>query len=286
MSLAVRWRTLGRDWRASLARPRSLAIPLRFDAPGVRHFGVPPATSTPLRIGDFSGDVRSGASCNCATLTLTPHCHGTHTECVGHLTRERIHVREIAPRAPIPGIVLSAALRRAADSTETSWPRPAPDDALVTRTALIDALQAVEVRLPPPTAPPDGEPPLAVVIRTLPNEATKTVRDYSDGRAPFLTLEAVDWLIGQGTRHLVLDLPSLDRSHDEGELAGHRRFFGLPPRGSRAGPDPARHGCTITELAFVPDEVADGIALLQLTLPDIDGDAVPSTPLLYAAEPA
>ncbi len=284
MSLPVRWRALGRDWRASLARPRSLAIPIRFDAPGVRHFGAPPATSRALRSGAFLGDVRSGGSCNCATLTLTPHCHGTHTECVGHLTAERIHVRELAPRIPLPALVLSVRPTRAADSAESSHPRPAPQDALVTRAALREALRAIELRLAPPTAP-HGEPVLAVVIRTLPNETGKQTRDYSDGSAPFLSLEAVEWLLGRGTRHLVLDLPSIDRSHDDGELAGHRRFFGLPARGVGADADPARHGCTITELAFIPDDVADGVALLQLTLPEIDGDAVPSTPLLYAAEP-
>lgn len=285
MSLTVRWRALGRDWRASLARPLNLAIPLRFDAPGVRHFGAPPPLSSALRVDGFCGDVRSGASCNCATLTLTPHCHGTHTECIGHLTAAPVHVRQIAPRTPLPALVLSTPFVRAGDSTETSHPRPAPDDALVTRAALIDALAAVERRLrSAPTG--SGEPPLAVVIRTLPNDPAKTTRDYSSGTAPFLTLEAVDWLIARGTRHLVLDLPSLDRIHDEGELAGHRRFFGLPPRGGDERADPVRHGCTITELAFIPDEAADGVALLQLTLPEIDGDAVPSAPLLYAAEPA
>ncbi len=286
MSLTVRWRALGRHWRASLARPRSLAIPLHFDAPGVRHFSAPPATSTALRIDDFTGDVRSGASCNCATLTLTPHCHGTHTECVGHLTAERIHVRELVPRAPLPALVLSTPVVRAADSPETTRPRPAPDDAVVTGAALQAALRAVEMRLPAAPLLPGSEPPLAIVIRTLPNDPAKLTRDYSDGSAPFLTLEAVGWLAARGTRHLVVDLPSLDRSHDAGELAAHRAFFGLPARGVDGPADAVRHACTVTELAFVPDEIADGVALLQLTLPEIDGDAVPSAPLLYAAEPA
>ncbi len=286
MSLTVRWRALGRDWRASLARPRSLAIPLRFDAPGLRHFGAPPPTSAPLRIGDFTGDVRDGASCNCTTLTLTPHCHGTHTECVGHLTAERIHVRELAPRGPLPALVLSTPLVRAADSTETTRPPPAPYDAVVTSAALRAALRAVEERLRAARPLPRDEPPLAIVIRTLPNDTAKLTRDYSDRCAPFLTLEAAEWLIARGTRHLVVDLPSLDRSHDAGELAVHRAFFGLPARGAGGATDAARRGCTVTELAFVPDAVADGVALLQLTLPEIDGDAVPSAPLLYAAEPA
>jgi hypothetical protein len=37
----------------------------------------------------------------------------------------------------------------------------------------------------------------------------------------------------------------------------------------------------VTELAFVPNELADGAYLLQLQVPELAGDAVPSRPLLY-----
>jgi hypothetical protein len=43
-----------------------------------------------------------------------------------------------------------------------------------------------------------------------------------------------------------------------------------------------RPGATITELAFVPDRIADGAYLLELQVPALTGDAVPSRPLLYA----
>jgi hypothetical protein len=43
-----------------------------------------------------------------------------------------------------------------------------------------------------------------------------------------------------------------------------------------------RPAATITELAFVPDSVADGAYLLELQVPALSGDAVPSRPLLYA----
>ena len=82
----------------------------------------------------------------------------------------------------------------------------------------------------------------------------------------------------------MLDVPSVDRTHDEGHLVGHRLFFGLPP-GSSARGDAARSRATITELAFVPDEVADGPCVLALAVPAIGGDAVPCQPIVYPLLP-
>jgi hypothetical protein len=42
--------------------------------------------------------------------------------------------------------------------------------------------------------------------------------------------------------------------------------------------------CTITELAFVPDDVKDGLYLLNLQVAPFDNDAAPSRPLLFRLE--
>jgi hypothetical protein len=84
--------------------------------------------------------------------------------------------------------------------------------------------------------------------------------------------------------HLVLDVPSLDRTHDDGHMVGHRIFFGLPA-GSTSRGDAARSRATITELAFIPDEVFDGPCVLALAVPAIGGDAVPSQPIVYPLAP-
>ena len=71
---------------------------------------------------------------------------------------------------------------------------------------------------------------------------------------------------------LIVDLPSIDRAHDEGRLTAHRIFFGMP-RGAAQLSAATRPQATITELAFMPDELPDGHYLLELHSPALGGDA-------------
>jgi arylformamidase len=267
----------GQKVRAALDRGVSLAIAVEFGGAGPRHFGAPAPASRPYSVGNFSGSVATGASVNCSALTLIPHCQMTHTESVAHLTRESGDAWRVVPRGLLPAVVVSVSPEPARETTESTDPQPWGTDSLITRRRLRAAW---------PMARPSMSnfEPLAAIIRTLPNEAAKRTRDYSDTVPPYLTREAVEWLVEKRIEHLVLDVPSVDRTHDEGRLVGHRIFFGLPP-GSTARGDAARSRATITELAFIPDEVHDGPCILSLAVPAIGGDAVPSQPIVYPLAP-
>jgi arylformamidase len=267
----------GQKVRAALDRGVSLAIAVEFGAPGPRHFGAPSPAAAPFSVGSFSGSVATGASANCSTVTLTPHCQMTHTESVAHLTRESGDAWRVVPRGLLPAVVVSVLPEPASESNESTDPQPWATDALITRRRLRAAW--------PMTRPSmSNVEPVAAIIRTLPNDLGKRTRDYSDLVPPYLTREAVEWLVEKRIEHLVLDVPSLDRTHDDGHLVGHRIFFGLPP-GSRARGDAARSRATVTELAFIPDEVHDGPCILTLAVPAIGGDAVPSQPIVYPLAP-
>jgi kynurenine formamidase len=255
---------------ADLAAGASLARLIDFTGPQLRCFGAAAADSKPLTVGSFSGRVDQGASCNCSTVTLTPHANGTHTEGVGHLTAERVDVQGVIPRRLLIAVLLTLEPEIAADSSEGSSPMPQADDLLITR-------GAIERAWPPPLAA--RLKARAAVIRTLPNGREKFTEERA-AAAPFLSLEAASWLVDNGIEHLVLDVPSADRGSDGGELATHRIFFGLPPASSSMH-EARRPTSTITELAYVPDELRDGWYFLSLQAPAIAGDAVPSRPVLY-----
>ena len=265
--------------RIDLSRPISLAIALDFSDRQPRHFGAPQAVSRPFAVPGFSGSVEHGASCNCQTLTLIPHCNGTHTECVGHLTREPLDAHRVAPLGFIPAMLVSIEPVDATTSRETTDPTPHAGDQLITRHALERGWHAARAETPRAEASPPFEP-RALVIRTLPNQPDKQHRNYSDSTPPYLSREAAELLIERGIEHLVVDLPSIDRAHDEGRLTAHRIFFGLPP-GSTTLAQATRPRATVTELAYIPDAAADGRYLLELQVPALGGDAVPSRPLLY-----
>jgi arylformamidase len=258
----------GRELRLDLTQPVSIAVPLDFSADQPRHFGAPAASSRPFAVPGFSGSVAQGASCNCQTLTLIPHCNGTHTECVGHLTREPIDAHRVVPLGLLPALLLSTQPVPARASGEGTEPIPQPTDLLITRQSLEKSWAAAPFE------------PRALVIRTLPNPPTRQRQDYTNQTPPYLSREAAELLVERGIEHLVVDLPSIDRAHDEGRLTAHRIFFGLP-RGDTTLAHATRANATVTELAFIPDSVADGPYFLELQVPALGGDAVPSRPLLY-----
>ncbi len=260
----------GRELAVDLGRPADLALALDFAGPQPRHFGAPRASSRPYEPpgSDFRGSVERGSSCNCEAITLIPHCNGTHTECAGHLTSDRLDAWRLAPAGLVPAVLLSVTPE--SPGAEGTRPAPQPGDRLITRRALEHAW---------PAALPFQ--PCALVIRTLPNSGDKRARDYTGHTPPYLSQEAAALLVGRGVLHLVVDVPSIDRAHDEGRLTAHRLFFGLPP-GAIELAQAKRPAATVTELAFVPDALPDGAYLLELQVPALAGDAVPSRPLLYA----
>ncbi len=77
----------------------------------------------------------------------------------------------------------------------------------------------------------------------------------------------------RGIKHLLIDQPSVDKEEDGGALAAHKAFWNIPK-------NPELHA-TITELIFVPDEVEDGLYLLNLQVAPMENDAAPSRPVLF-----
>lgn len=262
----------GGEVRADLDRAFDLAIPLRFGGEQPSAFGAPPATGAPLRVGDFVGDVAHGGSCNCAEYRLVPHCNGTHTECVGHITRQPVHVHQVRKGGFEPALLLSIETPTADACAETSDPAPRSTDRLITARAIDAAWQ----RWPWPQVPVR-----ALALRTVPNDPGKLARSYSmEAPPPYLTCEAAEWLVEHGIEHVLLDVPSMDRLDDGGRLTAHRVFWGLPA-GSTDAAAATRPHATITELVFAADSVPNGRYLLDLQVPAFAADAAPSRPILY-----
>lgn len=250
-----------------------ISIPLRFNGPQPNTYGVPAAESHAFEGGGFVGDTRRGGSCNFEQYTFVPHCNGTHTECVGHIAKERIKVREMLHETLIPATLVTIQPVSGMESGDDYAPEFGPDDKVINAAALIEAMKG--------SNPAFND---ALVIRTLPNPVTKLHRDYMLDAPAFFTLDAMEYIRSLGVRHLLTDLPSVDRLFDEGKLSAHHIFWNIPQGSQEVNPDTAP-AYTITEFIFVPDKVADGNYLLNLQIAPFMSDAAPSRPILYSLEP-
>jgi arylformamidase len=250
----------GRNFLVDLSKPIDIAIPLRFDGPQPNAYGVEPATSEPCAAGELVGDTRQGGSCNFEQYTFIPHCNGTHTECVGHITDERISVLECLTDVLVAAVLVSVEPENV-DGGDLVIP--------------YSALQAASVGKAADT-------PTALIVRTLSNDDSKLIRQYDEANIPpYFTAEAMKYIVACGFRHLLVDMPSIDRIFDGGKLVNHRIFWNVEPE-SRKINAATRVNSTITELIYVPNEVLDGEYLLNLQIAPFVSDATPSRPLLLA----
>lgn len=251
-----------------------ISIPLVFDGEQPNCFGAPPAGKQSLQVGDWTGSTRHGGSCNVDVYHLTPHCNGTHTECIGHIVHDEVFAAETLRGGLVPATLITVDPLSGGRTRETTLPNPEPTDRMITAYAIRQALEQW----------PHAALRRALIIRTAPNPESKAVHQYhAETPPPFLSMEAASLLVEMNVEHVLVDVPSLDRMADKGRLSAHHIFFGLAP-GARDAKSADRAQCTVTELIYVPDEIPDGYYLLDLQMPPFMTDAAPSRPLLYQVQ--
>ena len=263
-------------YKIDSTKPLDISIPLQFNGAQPNAYGVERATSTPCEAGELVGDTRRGGSCNFEQYQFIPHCNGTHTECVGHITRKRISVRDCLKDVFIPSVLITVVPENASESSETYTVKLSNDDKLITRKAIEKALVNVEnpkSQIPNPKSH-------GLIIRTLPNDESKLTKTYLEEIPPFFSTEAIEYIKEIGINHLLVDTPSIDRIFDQGMLSNHRIFWNVGQGEFEISEASLIHN-TITELIYVPNEIADGSYLLNLQIAPFSADASPSRPILF-----
>ena len=237
--------------------PIDISIPLRFNGQQPNAYGVATASAEPVRAGSLVGDTRQGGSVNFEQYTFIPHCNGTHTECVGHITDERISVRDC-----LQDVIVAATLISVDPTRDGS-------DLIISKESLVGKIGVADCS--------------ALVVRTLPNVYGKLTARYGENNIPpYFSSDALEYIVECGIKHLLVDTPSIDRVFDDGKLTNHRIFWNVEP-GSRERNANTRVNNTITELIYVPNDVVDGEYLLNLQIAPFESDCAPSRPILLQA---
>jgi arylformamidase len=230
-----------------LNSPLDISIPLRASANNVSAWYVSPPEIKAVENGSWVGDVNRGGSVNFRSIFFNPHGHGTHTECVGHISSEFYSINNVLKTFFFKALVI------------TVEPQKMGDDQVILEKQISAFKNLREFE--------------AIVIRTIPNETTKLNRQYSNTNFPYLDQFAALHLRDCGVKHLLIDLPSVDREEDGGKLLAHKAFWNYPEK--------PRLDATITEFIYVPNHIVDGEYLLNIQIAPFENDASPSKPILY-----
>ena len=242
------------NFEVDLSKPLDISIPLTNTDENPIAWYIEKPEIEPVVFGDWIGSVQKGASTNFNTISFNPHGHGTHTECLGHITRQFYSINQ-----SLKQFFFFAEL-------VTIEPESHGEDWVITKNKIESSLQ--------------GKTPEALLIRTLPNFKVKKSLKYSNTNPPYLTEEAARFICEIGIQHLLIDLPSVDKEKDEGKLLAHKAFWNLTDINNLNSD--ARLEATITEMIYVADEIKDGSYLLNLQIASFENDASPSKPVLYA----
>lgn len=243
----------GATFTVDLAQPIDISIPLTNNEQNPIAWYIDKPVIEPVKMGDWVGKVSEGSSTNFNNIFFNPHGHGTHTECLGHITRDFYSVNQALKQFFFTAQLVSIV------------PTTVDEDFVITKAQLETALL--------------GNNPEALVIRTLPNTIDKKSKNYSNTNPPYIEEAAAVYIRECGIKHLLIDLPSVDREQDEGKLLAHKAFWNVKDVNNLNAD--ARHDATITEMVYVKDEVLDGSYLLNLQIASFENDASPSKPTLY-----
>lgn len=232
--------------KVDLSKPIDISIALQ-NKKGTLAWYVDNPVIEPVIDGDFIGSVAKGASTNFNKITFYPHANATHTECVGHITKDFYSVNQ-----SLKTFFFLAELI-------TILPVKLDDDLVITKKQIEIALKNKDID--------------TLILRTLPNDENKLTKNYSNTNPPYLLEETAVYLRKIGIKHLLIDLPSVDKEKDDGKLVSHKAFWNFD--------DKLRLDATITEFVYIDNTIIDGLYLLNLQIASIENNASLSKPVLY-----
>ncbi|EAS20309.1 putative N-formylkynurenine (aryl-) formamidase [Flavobacteria bacterium BBFL7] len=227
-----------------LSQPIDISLAVRDNA-GVGAWYINQPDITHVEVDGYVGKVSLGGSTNFNNIHFNPHSHGTHTECIGHITKEFHSVNKALEKTFFKAQLFSVT------------PTMMGDDQQISPRHFADLQSGIE----------------AVIIRTLPNLEEKKAKNYSNTNPPYILEETMSRFRESGIKHVLIDLPSVDKEKDNGALLAHKEFWNFNGE--------PRLDATITEFIYVPDTVEDGLYMIDLQVAPLENDAAPSRPILY-----
>ena len=139
------------QYTVDLSNPLDISIVLQASEKNLEAWYLEPPKIDPVVIDDWVAKVSEGASINFNNIFFNPHAHGTHTECVGHISEEFHSVNKALKEFFFLAEVITVA------------PETLNNDQVISAKQLKKLLA--------------DKKPEAIVIRTLPNTSSKNLEN-------------------------------------------------------------------------------------------------------------
>ena len=137
-----------KTYEIDLSKPLDISLAIQNNEQNPIAWYLEKPEINPVVMGDFVGSVSSGkSSTNFNNILFNPHGHGTHTECLGHITKDFYSINQTLKQFFFIAELISVE------------PQSFESDFVITKNQIEKAL--------------NGKTPEALVIRTLPNTSDK-----------------------------------------------------------------------------------------------------------------
>jgi len=235
------------DYQCDLEKSLDISIPLINNA-GVIAFGADAYKSEPYTSGDFIGNIENGSPVNFYNIFINPHGNGTHTESVKHIDNRGLSIYDTLKSSHF----ISKLVSLNPDKNKNL-------DSVITERHFNQIGDLKNIK--------------ALIIRTIRNSNDKLNTNYTGTNPCYIDKDFMKLLNETEVEHLLVDIPSVDREVDGGELLAHKTFWKID--------DNIALKKTITEMIYVDNNISDGLYLLNLQIISVDIDASPSKPILF-----
>lgn len=234
----------GKSYSCDLSKGIDLSSTLAKKGDEIKAWYVNDSQAEPVKSEGWVGSVKEGSSVNFFNIFFNPHGNGTHTEGFGHISKEQESVNDQLKDFHFFAHYISV------------HPMEREGDQIITWDLIKEKIENWDFE--------------ALVVKA---GHFKSGHDFSKSNPPYFDPDCILKIREKGIKHILTDLPSVDREEDEGKLLSHKAWWNFPEN--------PRSEATISELLEIKDGIEEGLYFMNLQLAPFHNDAAPSRPVLY-----
>ena len=159
------------NFQIDLSKPIDISITLSNTNENPIAWYVEKPEIEPVKLGNWIGKVTAGSSTNFNNIFFNPHAHGTHTECLGHITKDFYSINDCLKQFFFTAQLISVT------------PENREEDLVISLESISTALDVAK-----------NYKSEALIIRTLSNLESKKSKKYSHTNPPYLAEDAANFI--------------------------------------------------------------------------------------------